>query len=542
MNAVEAQTEKVDILLVDDRPGNLLSLRGILERPDYNLISALSGEEALNLILRQDFAVILLDVAMPGMDGFEVASTIKQRERFKNIPIIFVTASVHHIEWIFKAYSVGAVDFLNKPLDPHAVRAKVAVFVELYRQRQQLKRHAARIQEFERRERELEVAQLRSESDRRYRHLAEAIPHVVWTASAEGELEYFNQRWFEITGIDARNSLGSGWSSALHPEDVEKLAAQWESALRDGEAFHLEFRIRKADCSYCWYLNRALPEKEASGRVVRWVGTLTDVDKERRAHQELHAAIRLRDEFMSVASHELRTPLSALQLQLQSLQRLLQQMGIEESLGGRITKKLGAAVRQTERLAKLIDNLLDVSRIEQGKLELQLESFDLADAVREVAERFRDEAAREGCEINISSQPVMGRWDRLRVEQVVTNLVSNSIKYGLGKPITLSVGPLDEGLAIITVQDEGIGIEPDKVKCIFNRFERAVPTRHYGGLGLGLYIVRQIVQAHGGQVEVESRPGAGARFVITLPRRLLEAREPSLVPAQPDSASEVGAG
>ncbi|HYO59841.1 sensor histidine kinase [Archangium sp.] len=535
MNETEAQKEKVDILLVDDRPGNLLSLKGILERPDYNLISALSGEEALNLILRQDFAVILLDVAMPGMDGFEVASTIKQRERFKNIPIIFVTASVHHIEWIFKAYSVGAVDFLHKPLDPHAVRAKVAVFVELYRQKQQLKHHAATIQRFERRERELEVARLRIESDRRYRHLAEAIPHVVWTASAEGELEYFNQRWFEITGVDEKSSLGSGWSSALHPEDVEKFAAQWESALQTGKAFQMEFRLRKADGSYCWYRNRALPEEDASSRVVRWVGTMTDVDEEKRAHEELHGAIRLRDEFMSVASHELRTPLSALQLQLQSLQRLLQKVGAE-ILEGRITEKLGTAVRQTERLAKLIDSLLDVSRIARGKLELQLENFDLADAVREVAERFRDEAAREGCELNISSQPVTGRWDRLRIEQVITNLVSNSLKYGPGKPITLSVAPLGEGLATITVEDEGIGIEPDKVKRIFNRFERAVPTRHYGGLGLGLYIVRQIVQEHRGQVEVESRPGAGSRFVVTLPRRPSEAREQSHVPEATEHA------
>ena len=521
------RVEKVNLLLVDDRPGNVLSLKGVLERPDYNLVTASSGKEALGLILRQDFALILLDVAMPGMDGFEVASIIKQRERFQAIPIIFITASVLHIEWIFKAYSVGAVDFLQKPLDPHAVRAKVAVFVELYRQKHELKRHAAKLREIERRERELALARLTMESEQRYRHLAEAIPHIVWTADAAGAIGYFNQRWFDVTGLPLEVSAGAGWLEAVHPEDRPRLEDDWQLAMASGQPMQSEFRLRDSLGGDRWHLCRALPESDGDGRVVRWVGTLTDIDEEKQAHEHLQATIRLRDEFLSVASHELRTPLATLQLQLQSALRLFERPA-GDALGERLPKKLAGAVTQTHRLARLVDTLLDVSRIARGRLELRLEELDLAEVVREVVERFKDEAARAGCPLEAALSPARGHWDRLRVEQVVTNLLSNSIKYAAGKPIGILV-EAREDTALFVVHDEGIGIEPAQLDRIFGRFERAAPARHYGGLGLGLYIVRQIVDAHGGQVTVVSRPGEGSTFTIELPLRPFEA--PSLSPA-----------
>jgi PAS domain S-box-containing protein len=512
----ESEPEKVSILLVDDRPGNLLSLSGVLERPDYDLVCASSGEEALMMVLKHEFAVILLDIVMPGMDGFEVASLLKQHERHRGIPILFVTASVEQIDWIFRAYSVGAVDFLAKPLDPHAVRAKVAVFVEMYRQKQQLKRHAALQQELQRRDRELAVARLRLESERRYRNLAQAIPHVVWTADVDGKIDFISGRWTEATGLGEHESLGRGWLGALHPDDRARADELWWTPIAAGEPFQVELRIRRRDGSWCWFRAHGLPELDENGARASWVGTLTDVDEEKRAQAELQAAVGMRDDFMSIASHELRTPLSALQLQLQSLERLIAKCQ-DPLLDERFARKLPAAVRQTDRLARLIDSLLDVSRIARGTLELQLEEFDLAEAVGDVVERFRDEAARAGSQLTVDLQPVLGRWDRLRIEQIATNLLSNAIKYGAGKPIEIAVEPAGDD-ARISVSDHGIGIDREKVDRIFERFERAVSTRHYGGLGLGLYIVRQIAQAHEGSIHVESSPGRGARFTITLPR------------------------
>lgn len=232
-----------------------------------------------------------------------------------------------------------------------------------------------------------------------------------------------------------------------------------------------------------------------------------------RRQSDAREAIRVRDEFMSIASHELKTPLTALGLQVQSLQRKA------ESLPDDTRKRVEAIGRHLSRLDHLIGNLLDVSRIASGRLTLERTEVDLAALVREVAARFEDEARRAGGTIEVSAEaPVIGDWDAFRIEQVVTNLVSNALKYGGSKPISVVVVG-DAERAQVRVCDQGIGIATADVERIFGRYERAVSGRHYGGLGLGLYITNQIVTAHGGVITVESAPGAGACFTVDLPRR-----------------------
>ena len=239
-----------------------------------------------------------------------------------------------------------------------------------------------------------------------------------------------------------------------------------------------------------------------------------------RLLKEAREAVRQRDEFLGIASHELKTPLTPLSLKVQLLQKQVTVLAREGKPvpTERVSETLEVVQRQVRRLSRLVDNLLDVSRISAGRLRLEVEELDLASVAAEILYRFAPAAQQQGTELELHAPvPVVGRWDRLRLEQVVTNLLSNALKYGAGHPVVLSVDARGT-VARLTVKDHGIGIAPEDLARIFERFERAVSDRHYGGLGLGLYITRQIVEAFGGTVLAQSEPGQGATFTLELPR------------------------
>ncbi|MDI1448957.1 ATP-binding protein [Polyangium sp. 6x1] len=234
-----------------------------------------------------------------------------------------------------------------------------------------------------------------------------------------------------------------------------------------------------------------------------------------RLYREAQEAIRVRDEFFMIASHELRTPLTPLQLQLEALERTLKRAGLlNEQLTGRVER----CSRQIVRLTRLVESLLDVTRITAGHLAIEPETVDLCELARDVTERFTQETGEAGSEISFHACPsLVGRWDPLRLEQVLSNLLENAMKYGGGRPVEVAIA--DDGDVVrLSVTDHGMGIEPEACARIFERFERAVSLRHYGGLGLGLFIARQIVEAHGGKIEATSRLGEGSTFTVTLPR------------------------
>jgi len=237
-----------------------------------------------------------------------------------------------------------------------------------------------------------------------------------------------------------------------------------------------------------------------------------------RLYGEAQAAVAARDEFLSIASHELRTPLTALRLALENMRRVSSREAIERLPPPYVERVLLTAERQGQRLEKLVTALLDVSRIQMGRLELDVEEVELGAVVQDAVAAIVDEATQTGSSIAVHGEPVRGYWDRLRISQVVTNLLSNAVKYGSGKAVEVEFG-LRGACAVLVVRDHGIGIDPSDQPQIFERFERAVSSRNYGGLGLGLYIVKRIVEAHGGTIRVDSRPGEGASFQVNLPQR-----------------------
>ena len=352
------------------------------------------------------------------------------------------------------------------------------------------------------------------ESERRFRFLADHLPQIVWTANPDGYLDYYNERWYEFTGLPRGEGGDGSWKPILHPEDQERCDAAWYHSVATAEPYQIEYRFndRKAG-SYRWFLGRALPLRDEAGRVVKWFGSCTDIHDQKETEEKLAAALHIREDFVAIAAHELKTPLSALLMHVQSLQRARRAAAVPVNLDERLDK----AARAGRRMDKLLAQMLDVSRITSGRLRLELEPLELRGLVEEVTRHFAEQVQRVGSSLHVTARTrAFGLWDRLRMEQAFTNLLANAVKYGEGKPIDVELRE-EEGHAVVLVTDRGIGIDPSQQKVIFERFERAVGTREFGGFGLGLWITRQLAEASGGRIEVESTLGQGSTFILRLP-------------------------
>jgi signal transduction histidine kinase len=383
------------ILIVDDLPENLMALEASIRDDGYSVHPAASGEEALALLLEHEFALAILDVQMPGMNGFELAELLRGMARTKHLPIVFVSAAGRELDYAFKGYENGAVDFLYKPIDAFAVKSKVRVFVDLYQQRLELRRQLGALEEARRRMQAL-----------------------------VGELQV--------------------------------------------------------------------------------------------AQVELQHALQMRDEFMSMVVHELRTPLSVLAMEVRVRQHQLAADNAGFFATDNLAKMFERDQRQVRSLTRLIDDMLDVSQIQHGKLSIRRGRCDLVDMLQRVVAEISPQSGDVPIALETGCDTLVGDWDEFRLEQVVVNLLTNALRYGANRPVTIELKPLPGG-AQIRVRDQGVGIAPEDQARVFEQFVRVGDRRRVNGLGLGLYITQQLVQAHGGTISVESRLGEGSTFTVTLP-------------------------
>ncbi|WP_437579043.1 ATP-binding protein [Sorangium sp. So ce887] len=364
----------------------------------------------------------------------------------------------------------------------------------------------------------------RRRSEELLRAIVDNTTAIVYAKDAERRILTLNRRFAEVWGIPVADLIGTTGDQALPGEVAELFRASDLKAMAARAPVQMEMTLPQPDGVHT-YISLKVPLFDASGVVHGVCGICTDIterveaEKEReRLLREAQEALRIRDEFLSIASHELKTPLTPLRLHLQLLRRHL----VDPALAAHpktqsFYKLLEISNHQLERLTKLVDDLLDVSRISAGQLALQLEDVDLSSLASDAAEGFCQDPSSVESRLSLcASEAVIGRWDRFRIEQVVVNLLANAVKYGKGKPITVSVQRRG-ALAELRVEDHGIGIAREVQDRIFDRFERVVSIRSFGGLGLGLYITRQIIEAHRGTIRVSSAPGQGATFTVELP-------------------------
>ncbi len=347
-------------------------------------------------------------------------------------------------------------------------------------------------------------------SEHQFREVVENLPDLAWSAAADGAIDFYNQRWYEYTGTTSDDMLGWGWKSVHDAAHIEAVEAQWRASITSGVPFEMEFPLRAADGSFRWFLTRVRPLRGPTGDVLRWIGTNTDIHEQRQIRGELKRAVEQRDLFLSIAAHELRTPIMTMGIQLE-----LAEQAITDAPP--VRKRVSTALTQLERLQTLVEELLDVTRMGTDGLTIAKVPVDLVEIARAVLDRKEGRAQRSGTELRLRGDAqLVVQGDGSRLDRVLTNLVNNAIKYGNGTPVTVEVSRAADH-AEITVTDHGIGIAAADQARIFDKFERAVSADNFGGFGLGLYIVREIVLAHGGSVGVTSEPSAGTTFRVRLP-------------------------
>jgi PAS domain S-box-containing protein len=528
--------ELTNILIVDDEPANLLVLESVLADPGYRIVRALSADQALLALMGQEFAVMVLDIQLPDMNGIELAQMIKERKRNAHLPIIFLTAYFDQDQYRLQGYGSGAVDYLHKPVNPAVLRSKVAVFAELDRKTRQLQRANMALQaEVEERRRAEELLRDLNETlerrvterteafqaaDRRLQAMMSSITDGLLLIEPGGRIGYVNEQGARLLGRRADELTGRRSAEVFGAGEFE---AGFDSArAKGGQAVSFEALVpgaheRWLEC-HCYpspdglsvYFHDITDRRELQLRREQLLAA------EQAARGAADQAARAKEEFVAAISHELRTPLAAILGWVNVLTHPGVQPGMQE-------RGIQAIARNAQAQAVLVDDLLEMSRIVAGKQLMNVERVDLNGLIAGAAETARPTAQSRQLEIvlQLAPEPAEVFGDARRLTQIVMNLVTNAMKFTpAGGSITLST-QLDGATVELAVSDTGQGIDPEFLPQLFDRFSQADGTASsvHGGLGLGLSIVKNLIELHGGGVAAHSAGrGQGSTFRVRLPR------------------------
>lgn len=520
------------VLIVDDQPANLVALKKLLAKADVEVMSAGSGNDALKLCLNNDFALVLLDVQMPDINGYEVAELMRGEERTRDIPIIFLTAAHHDNDHRHRGYGVGAVDYIEKPIDEVVLLSKVRVFIDLHRSHAESKRLLGLLTEANR-SLSLEVeARRRSEADnlRLAGTIFDSCAEAIMVCDAQSRITAVNPAFCQITGyspaeIEGRNPrvMGSG------RQNREFYSAMWAELDQRGNWQGELWNRRKNGEIYPLWLSIALIRGEG-GAIEKYVSIFADITERKRAERELmesrlaaEEANRAKSHFLANVSHEFRTPLNA----ILGFSELLLIEGEGDGLSVRHREYAANIHDSGQHLLELVNDLLDLSKLEAGKWVLHPVLFAVTPLVHECARLLQADAETLGIRIGFKTDraPPALHADQRAVRQCLLNLLSNAVKFTeAGGQIMIEVAA-DGPMTLIRVSDSGIGIDEKDIPRLTHPFEQvdSNQARPSKGTGLGLAVVHSLVDLHGGRMDISSVLGKGTTVTIALPTAGTEA-------------------
>ena len=518
--SIKKQDENLNILIVDDKTENLFALEKLLEKPGRRFFKASSGKAALKMAYNTDFSLILLDVQMPEMNGFEVARILKSNPKTAKFSIIFVTAISKEEKYVLKGYDEGAIDYLFKPLDVEITKAKVSTYLKLDQQNRELE-----------------------DKNERLENLASLVDNSQEITCIFNirtfRIEEVNSTFKSMLGYEPSEVLGSTLISFFNEEDlVETKKIVKEEIKRRSEIFSFENRIVCKNGTQKWmrwkiivknnkcFANamdisvRKMTERKLSDNLAYLVRINKELTEAKRVAE---ASVQVKQEFMANMSHEIRTPMNA----IIGFTNLL----LKTDLNDDQRKQLENVKFSGENLIVIINDILDFSKIEAGKLAIEEAPFNLHEVTNNLLELMGPQVKEKGLSLELNQQEEISKYligDAVRLNQILLNLLSNALKFTQEGGITLSVHLIkkeDKTLFLqFKVKDTGIGIKKEKQETIFDSFTQAEgdTTRKFGGTGLGLTIVKMLVQLLNGNVSLESEPGVGTTFIVNLPFNLDE--------------------